>query len=227
MPVEQKYIDEARKQLRAQLEAKLLNASAEQIEAAYLKCLSNEAVENSMLYAGDIWPSTPIRVDELIDAALADSPELTTPDPGAAAVAEHLLEESIRVYGRERIGELRIDAFRRAEAMAPQERIATGVKAEPEGQTVSEGSTTKAVPLWERPYDWQGWHNELAVRVPQHPASLLPSERKRWIDEIKKDAKAAAKLPHASDVATLARIESKNPETLSAEDRITAARLRA
>lgn len=228
MPVEQKYIDAAREQLAAQLKAKHPQMNDAQFAEAFAKCLANEAVERSMLYAGDVWPSTPVRVNELIDIALADSPELTKPDPGAEAVAEHLLAKSLEVFGRERIGELRVDAYRRAQAMSPQERIATGVDAPPPAQVVSEGSPTKAVPLHAQPYSWSGWDAEVSRITGVHPANTLPSKRREIIDRLKAEsAKAANNGMHHKDVAALRDLDSRDPASLSPAEKITQARLRA
>lgn len=163
-----------------------------------------------------------------LNQMLKDRPELAERTPSVETVAEHLLQKQLAIFGRDKLGERRLSTLREAQRMSAADRRASGAKAEPPAQPVSDKSETKAVPLHARPYDWNGWNSELMTRSAKHPGALLPSERKSLIDAIKQDSlRVATNGQHPADREELARLKARDPKSLSPIERATMARLEA
>ena len=226
MPVSAEIQEAGKRMLREEIARQGAHLSETQRTEAFATLLENERIKSALEYGSDVWHLTPAHVANLVRDGLADHANKFAPVPSAADYVAHKLPEMIKVFGEHARPDLMLSLYREAEAMSDTELIASGAKVGERDKVQELADANK--PLHMRDYNWAGWDFEVSKRTGQHPANVLPSKRREIIDALKSESvKAANGGMHSKDVDALRVIDNRNPTTLSPEDRITAARLRA
>lgn len=150
-------------------------------------------------------------------------PELVRGVPSNNDVVRHLVEKEVSALGEMRRAEAMLTHARAVEGMSDDDKLATGAIASPPTQEIAKHDAPLTMANWSD--GDERWNVEILKRWGKGSGQLLPSERARYIAEMRKEASRGQM--HPKDAQELKRIGLKDEASLTPEERVTRARLMA